>query len=87
MTPSPLSSCWLPPCRPTPSSPPPPDSPPLFPPWLQAFHPPQTICAYDADLAGDLAADSIRLHTPHFSRLRPVGAKDWNDLLRRAPSP
>ncbi len=55
--------------------------------WLQAFHAPQTLCAYDADPAGDLAADALRLHTPNFSRLRPVGAKDCNDLLRRSPSP
>lgn len=56
-----------------------------LPPWLQAFHAPRTICAYDADPAGDQAADAIRQHTPNCSRLRPVGAKDWNDLLRQRP--
>ena len=58
-----------------------------LPPWLQAFHAPRTLCAYDADPAGDRAADALRHHTPHYSRLRPVGAKDWNDLLRRSPKP
>ena len=52
--------------------------------WLQAFHAPRTLCAYDADPAGDQAAAALR-HTPHYCRLRPVGAKDWNDLLRRSP--
>ena len=54
-----------------------------LPPWLRAFHAPRTFCAYDADPAGDQAADAIRRHTPNCSRLRPVGAKDWNDLLRQ----
>ncbi len=53
--------------------------------WLQAFHAPRTICAYDADPAGDQAAAALRRHTANCTRLRPVGAKDWNDLLRRAP--
>jgi len=53
--------------------------------WLQAFHAPRILCAYDADPAGDQAAAALRRHTPRCSRLRPVGAKDWNDLLRRAP--
>ena len=56
-----------------------------LPPWLRAFHAPRTLCAYDADPAGDQAADAIRRHTPNCSRLRPVGAKDWNDLLRQRP--
>lgn len=53
--------------------------------WLRAFHAPRILCAYDADPAGDQAAAALRRHTPHCSRLRPVGAKDWNDLLRRSP--
>ena len=53
--------------------------------WLQAFRAPHTICAYDADHAGDLAADAIRLRTPSFSRLRPVGAKDCNADIRTMP--
>ena len=52
--------------------------------WLQAFPAPRTLCAYDADPAGDRAAAALRRHTPNCSRLRPVGAKDWNDLLRRS---
>ena len=55
--------------------------------WLHAFHVPRTLCAYDADPPGDQAAAALRRHTPHCSRLRPVGAKDWNDLLRRSPAP
>ena len=53
--------------------------------WLQAFRAPRILCAYDADPAGDQAADALRRNAPHCSRLRPVGAKDWNDLLRRSP--
>ena len=55
--------------------------------WLQAFHAPRTLCAFDADRAGDQAALAFRRHTPNCSRLRPVGAKDWNDLLRRSRRP
>ena len=56
-----------------------------LPPWLQAFRAPRTLCAYDADPAGDQAAAALRRHTPLCNRLRPAGAKDWNDLLRRSP--
>ena len=52
--------------------------------WLHAFRDLPLLCAYDADPAGDQAAAALRRHTPHYSRLRPVGAKDWNDLLRRS---
>ena len=55
--------------------------------WLQAFRAPRILCAYDADHAGDQAADALRRNTPNCSRLRPVGAKDWNDLLRRSRRP
>ena len=47
--------------------------------WLHAFPAPRTLCAYDVDPAA-----ALRRHTPNRSRLRPAGAKDWNDLLRRA---
>ena len=52
--------------------------------WLQAFHAPRILCAFDADRAGDQAALALRRHTPNCNRLRPVGANDWNDLLRRS---
>ncbi len=52
--------------------------------WLRAFRAPRILCAYDADRAGDQAADALRRNAPNCSRLRPVGAKDWNDLLRRS---
>ncbi len=55
---------------------------PALPRWLQAFRAPRILCSYDADPAGDQAAEAHRRHTPHCRRLRPVGAKDWNDLLR-----
>ncbi len=55
-----------------------------LPPWLQAFRAPRILCAYDADRAGDQAAAALRRNTPNCSRLRPAGAKDWNDLLRRS---
>ena len=51
--------------------------------WLQAFHVPHILCAYDADPAGDQAA-ALRSHTPHCRRLQPAVGKDWNDLFRRA---
>ena len=51
--------------------------------WLHAFQTLPLLCGYDADPAGDQAARALlRLH-PRLQRLRPLGAKDWNDLLRR----
>lgn len=38
------------------------------------------VCAFDADAAGDDAANKLRRHK--FERLRPSGGKDWNDQLR-----
>ena len=58
-----------------------------LPAWLRAFHAPQILCAFDADPAGDQAAAALQRNLPNCRRLRPVGAKDWNDLLRRSPAP
>ena len=49
---------------------------------LQAFCAPRILCAYNADPAGEHAGDALRRNAPNRSRLRPIGAKDWNDLLR-----
>lgn len=38
------------------------------------------VCAFDADEAGDAAADKLRRH--RFERMRPSAGKDWNDELR-----
>jgi hypothetical protein len=38
------------------------------------------ICAFDADAAGDDAANKLRRHK--FERMRPTNGKDWNDELR-----
>ncbi len=54
--------------------------------WLDAFQHVPLLCAYDADPAGDQAARDLLRQHPLLQRLRPLGAKDWNDLLRlRAP--
>ena len=58
-----------------------------LPPWLDAWNPPVLPCGYDADEAGDAAARALRLQHPRIMRLRPRGAKDWNELLCRPPRP
>ena len=57
-----------------------------LPPWLQAFQPPLILCAYDADPPGDQAAAALQRQLPNCQRLRPRGAKDWNELLQRTPT-
>lgn len=54
---------------------------PALPAWLHAFQPAPILCAYDADPPGDHAAAALRRQFPSCRRLRPVGAKDWNELL------
>ena len=56
---------------------------PDLPPWLPRQPDIPVLCGYDADPAGDRAAASLLRRLPHARRLRPAGAKDWNDLLRR----
>ena len=54
--------------------------------WLLAFQSLPLLCGYDNDPAGEQAARTLRRQHPRLQRLRPRGAKDWNDLLRqRAP--
>ena len=57
-----------------------------LPPWLHAFQPPLILCAYDADPPGDQAATALQRQLPNCQRLRPTGAKDWNELLQRTPT-
>ena len=54
-----------------------------IPPWIEDWKPKRIVCAYDADSAGDAAAEQLALSDPRVVRLRPAGAKDWNDILRR----
>ena len=54
-----------------------------LPPWIEDWKPGRIVCAYDADSAGDKAAERLALGDPRVVRLRPSGRKDWNDLLRR----
>ena len=56
--------------------------------WLHrkcAFR--RVLLAFDADVAGDAAAEKIGAHLASFgttcSRLRPQNAKDWNELLQK----
>lgn len=51
-----------------------------LPPWMRAFQPDRILCAYDADPPGDQAA-ALQRQLPNCQRLRPVAAKDWNQLL------
>lgn len=58
-----------------------------LPAWLQAFRCQHLVCAYDADPAGDAAATALRRSHPRLVRLRTLGAKDWNQQLRRSAQP
>jgi hypothetical protein len=52
------------------------------PPWLQPLikHGYRIHCGFDADPAGDTAAQAMLEHYSTIRRLRPA-AKDWNDVL------
>ena len=54
-----------------------------LPPWIEDWKPRRILCAYDADSAGDGAAERLAAKDPRVIRMRPDGAKDWNDMLRR----
>ena len=54
-----------------------------IPPWIEDWKPKCIVCAYDADSAGDAAADRLAVNDPRVIRLRPKGAKDWNEILLR----
>ena len=53
-----------------------------LPAWIAGLASSPLLCGYDADFAGDQAALALHRQHPHLRRLRPQGAKDWNDLLR-----
>ena len=55
-----------------------------LPPWIEHWKPKRIICAYDADSAGDSAAVRLAVSDPRVIRLRPRGAKDWNEILLRS---
>ncbi|MDE0305569.1 MAG: hypothetical protein OXI87_11920 [Albidovulum sp.] len=46
--------------------------------WLEAV-----FCGYDADHAGDRAAEMLEAQNPEVWRMRPDRAEDWNEILRR----
>ncbi|MCY3671307.1 MAG: toprim domain-containing protein [Alphaproteobacteria bacterium] len=52
--------------------------------WIEDWKPKRIICAYDADSAGDGAAERLAANDPRVIRLRPRGAKDWNEILLRS---
>lgn len=52
-----------------------------LPAWIEAWTLGCIICAFDADGAGDEAADRLAAQDPRVSRLRPEGGKDWNEIL------
>ena len=53
------------------------------PPWIEDWEPKRIVCAYDADRAGDTAAHRLAVNDPRLLRLRPHGAKDWNEILQQ----
>ena len=53
------------------------------PPWIESWEPRRIVCAYDADSAGDAAAARLAANDPRVIRMRPRGAKDWNEILLR----
>lgn len=50
--------------------------------WLDAFGLTRIDCGFDADDAGDRAADALAQRDIRVWRLRPEGAKDWNAILQ-----
>lgn len=55
-----------------------------LPAWLSEFPASAILCGYDADAAGEHAADALQECHPGLRRLRPPDAADWNDLLLQA---
>ena len=53
-----------------------------LPPWMEPFRLTGVFCGYDADEPGDEAAHNLIRNHPAVRRMRPDGAKDWNDILR-----
>ena len=49
--------------------------------WIEDWKPKRTVCACDADSAGDRAARRLAGNDPRVIRRRPCSAKDWNEIL------
>ena len=50
--------------------------------WIRCLNPQRILCAWDADTIGDEAARRLQNSQANVERLRPDGAKDWNDILK-----
>ncbi len=50
--------------------------------WIKHLKPETLLCGYDADEAGDTAAQFLIKSHPGIQRIRPHGAKDWNAKLQ-----
>ena len=53
-----------------------------LPPWIADFPLQDIACGYDADPPGDQAADRLIRTNTNLRRIRPIGEKDWNDILQ-----
>ena len=54
--------------------------------WLEGFAPASLACGFDADGSGDGAAAALIAADGRLARIRPSGAKDWNEMLTGAGS-
>ena len=55
---------------------------PSLPPWIKPFHLQTLACGYDDDPPGNEAAERLIRSHPRIQRIRPQGAKDWNEILQ-----
>ena len=53
-----------------------------LPDWIRCLNPQRILCAWDGDTIGDEAARRLQNSQANIERLRPDGAKDWNDILK-----
>ncbi|MDE0254230.1 MAG: toprim domain-containing protein [Rhodospirillaceae bacterium] len=54
-----------------------------MPEWIGGLRLEAVFCGYDADHAGDRAAEMLEAQNPEVWRMRPDRAEDWNEILRR----
>ncbi len=57
-----------------------------LPAWLQRWNLKRLLGAFDADDCGDRCAARFLRNYPNAQRLKPPGAKDWNELLQQQNS-
>ncbi|MDE2792577.1 MAG: toprim domain-containing protein [Paracoccaceae bacterium] len=51
--------------------------------WVEAWKPKRILVAFDADPAGDRAAERLIRNDPRARRMRPpIDGEDWNDSLK-----